>query len=55
MAGSEPVFALGDDEPAVSVPDDSRRSVTYLAVPESTEFIGIMALLESSASDLTPA
>ena len=55
MAGSEPVFVLGDDEPAVSVPDDSRRTVTYLAVPESTEYIGIMAVLESSASDLTPA
>ncbi|PBA68704.1 DUF2397 family protein [Mycobacterium avium] len=45
---------LGDTSVA-ELPDDARRALTYLVVPESDEYIAIMAVLESSPSDLTPA
>lgn len=34
---------------------DSRRAVAYLVAPEADDYIAIMAVLESSLSDLTPA
>lgn len=43
------------DDQASRLPDDARRAVTYLVVPESAEYIAIMAALEGSATDLTPA
>jgi hypothetical protein len=43
------------DASVAEVPDDARRTLTYLVVPESDEYIAIMAVLESSPSDLTPA
>jgi uncharacterized protein (TIGR02677 family) len=33
---------------------DSRQVVTYLVVPETDEYVAVMAVLESSVSDLTP-
>lgn len=38
---------LGDTSVA-ELPDDARRALTYLVVPESDEYIAIMAVLESS-------
>jgi uncharacterized protein (TIGR02677 family) len=34
---------------------DSRRVVAYLVAPEADDYIAVMAVLESSLSDLTPA
>ena len=51
---SETDMTLGDASIA-EAPDDARRALTYLVVPESDEYIAIMAVLESSPSDLTPA
>jgi uncharacterized protein (TIGR02677 family) len=34
---------------------DGRRSMAYLVAPESDDYIAIMAVLESSVTDLTPA
>lgn len=35
--------------------DDGRRAVAYLVAPESDDYIAIMAVLEASPTDLTPA
>jgi uncharacterized protein (TIGR02677 family) len=48
--GSASAFA----EPA-RAPTDARRAVGYLVAPEADEYIAIMSVLESSATDLTPA
>jgi len=34
---------------------DSRRAVAYLVAPEADDYIALMAILESSLTDLTPA
>jgi uncharacterized protein (TIGR02677 family) len=45
-----------DDARAFDVPvTDSRRAMAYLVAPGSDEYIRIMAILESSVTDLTPA
>jgi Protein of unknown function (DUF2397) len=46
----------GDDAQAFEVEvTDSRRAVAYLVAPGSDDYIRIMAVLESSVTDLTPA
>jgi hypothetical protein len=35
--------------------EDGRRAVTYLVAQESGEYIAVMAVLEASSTDLTPA
>lgn len=36
-------------------PQDGRRAVAYLVAPESEEYIAVMAVLEASPTDLSPA
>lgn len=46
----------GDDAQAFEVGvTDSRRAMAYLVAPGSDDYIRIMAVLESSVTDLTPA
>jgi uncharacterized protein (TIGR02677 family) len=54
MTPSAPAPGFSDNEPYADLPDDARRAVTYLVSPESDEYIEIMSVLESSATDLTP-
>lgn len=34
---------------------DSRRAMAYLVAPEADDYLAIMAVLEASITDLTPA
>lgn len=45
----------GESPPFEVTVTDSRRAVAYLIAPEADDYIAIMAVLESSLTDLTPA
>ena len=44
-----------DDSTEPTKADDGRRAVSYLVAQESDEYIAVMAVLEASSTDLTPA
>lgn len=46
---------MTEDPDAVSGATGSRRAVSYLVAPEADDYVAIMAVLEASLSDLTPA
>lgn len=46
---------MSEDRDAATRGSDSRRAVSYLVAPEADDYVAIMAVLEASLTDMTPA